>query len=216
MKTSILTLALFISWVSLAFANDPAYEKAMLTQLENLKSANSKTEYQAAANAFERIGNMNTDAWHPPYYTALAYTQMAMRAEGSMKEKDALLDKAMEHVKKAADISPSNSEIVAMEGYVIMAKLSADPGSRGQSLSPIVLQTFGKAMGLDKTNPRAMALMAQMENGMAQFFGQGPEKACRLAKTSLELFDKESETTLSNTLNPTWGRELAEGLEKSC
>jgi tetratricopeptide (TPR) repeat protein len=216
MKTAILTFALLISWITMALAVDSAYENAMLEQLGKLKAAKSKAEYQAAANAFERIGNMNADAWHPPYYTAFAYAEMALTGLGSLEEKDALLEKALEHIEKAAEISPSNSEIIAMRGYIIMGQLSADPESRGQSLSPVVLQTFGKAMELDNTNPRAMALMAQMEYGMSQFFGQGTDKACRMAKASLELFEKESETAPSDKLHPTWGREMAEGLGRSC
>lgn len=216
MKTSIFTFALMFTWITASLAIDPAYEKAMLTQVENLGKANTQEEYQSAANAFARIAEMNSEEWLPQYYAALAYTNMSINHLGKLSEKDALLGKASEHINKASSLSPSNSEIVALEGFIIMAKLSADPERRGQSLSPKVMQTYGKAIELDKNNPRPLMLMAQMEYGMAQFFGQGPEKACGLARISLDLYKKEVANTTENILKPTWGREMAEQLTKRC
>ena len=216
MKTYIFTFALFLSMITATLAIDPAYEKAMLTQVENLNRANSQEEYQSAANAFARIAEMNSGEWLPQYYAALAYTQMSINHPGKLNEKDALLAKATEHLNKAAGISQSNSEIVALEGFILMAKLSADPERRGQSLSPKVMQTYGKAIEMDKNNPRPLMLMAQMEYGMAQFFGQGPEKACGLGRISLDLYKKEAANAAENNLQPTWGREMAEQLTKRC
>jgi len=216
MKNSILTFIIWLTWITAAMAIDPAYEKAMTTQLENLRKASSQEEYQAVAHAFARIGEMNEAAWLPQYYAALAYTHMSLRNNGKISEKDAILAQANEHVAKASQLSPSNSEIVALEGFVMMAKLSVDPQSRGQSLSPKVMQTYGKAIELDKNNPRALVLMAQMEQGMAQFFGQGPEKACGLARISQGLFKKEAEKEKENSLEPTWGKEVAEQIVKVC
>jgi hypothetical protein len=96
--------------------------------------------------------------------------------------KDQYFDQAMELVNKADKIAPNNSEITALKGYVIMGKLSVDPMSRGQEMSPLAMQTFGKAIALDKENPRATTLMAQMELGMSQFFGSGPVKSLRTGK----------------------------------
>jgi hypothetical protein len=216
MKTSIFTFALMLTLISASLAIDPAYEKAMLTQVDNLKKAGTQEEYQSAANAFSRIAEMNSEEWLPQYYASLAYTNMAINHPGKVGEKDALLAKATEHLNKAAGISQGNSEIVALEGFIIMAKLSADPERRGQSLSPKVMQTYGKAIELDKNNPRPLMLMAQMEYGMAQFFGQGPEKACGLARISLDLYKKEGANPAEDNLNPTWGKEMAEQLTKRC
>jgi len=216
MKTSIFTFALMLTLISASLAIDPAYEKAMLTQVENLNKAGTQEEYQSAANAFARIAEMNSEEWLPQYYAALAYTNMAINHPGKVSEKDALLAKANDHLTKASSLASSNSEIVALEGFIIMAKLSADPERRGQSLSPKVMQTYGKAIELDKNNPRPLMLMAQMEYGMAQFFGQGPEKACGLGRISLDLYKKEAANAKENNLYPTWGKEMAEQLTKRC
>ncbi|HAZ26352.1 MAG TPA: hypothetical protein DCY95_18715, partial [Algoriphagus sp.] len=80
-------------------------------------------------------------------------------------------------IDKAEKLAPANSEVTALKGYAIMGKISLDPASRGQNLSPQAMQLFGKAINLDRENPRALYLMAQMEYGMAQFFGSGTDKA---------------------------------------
>lgn len=216
MKITILTFSLLFTVFTTLLAIDPAYEKAMMAQIKKLNAAQNVHELTAVANAFDRIGEMNREDWLPPYYTALAYVQMSFFSNGTTAEKDAYLNKAEAYVKKAADLSPSNSEIVAMEGFVTMGKLTADPQNRGQHLSSQVIQTFQKAIHLEKNNPRAQILMAQMEFGMAQFYGQKPDKACNTTYSSLALFEAESNKTSANKLNPRWGMEMAERLAKGC
>jgi hypothetical protein len=130
--------------------------------------------------------------------------------------KDQYFDQAMELVIKADKIAPNNSEITALKGFIIMGKLSVDPMNRGQEMSPLAMQTFGKAIALDKENPRATTLMAQMELGMSQFFGSGPEKACGLARMGLELFAKEEAKVTESYLLPTWGKDQAEMIGTQC
>ena len=109
-----------------------------------------------------------------------------------------------------------NAEIVTLQGFILMAKVSADPSSRGQSLSGQVMATYGKALAIDNKNPRALVLMAQMERGMAQFFGSGMEKACALAKQSFEIFAGQDAEAMKAAIQPTWGKKLADGMVKSC
>ena len=58
--------------------------------------------------------------------------------------------------------------------------------------------------------------MAQMEYGMAQFFGSGTDKACGLAKQSLAIFNGQDETALKAAVQPTWGKNQAERLVGKC
>ena len=78
------------------------------------------------------------------------------------------------------------------------------------------MQTLGKAIALDKENPRATTLMAQMDLGMSQFFGSGPDKACGLARVSLELFAKEESKIDENYILPTWGKRDAQQVVDAC
>lgn len=213
MKKYILTLAFLFVWITFVKANDPAYVKAVQKQKEGMKTITSAEESQAVYNGFLRIAEANSSEWLPIYYAALTQTTSAFRFD---VDKDQYFDQALELVKKADQIAPGNSEITALHGYILMGKISLDPANRGQSLSPEAMQLFGKAISLDRTNPRAVTLMAQMELGMAQFFGSGPEKACGLARMGLELYAKEEGKADENYLLPTWGKMNAEQVIGAC
>lgn len=213
MKKYFLTFALSLMWITLAFASDPAYENAMKKQIAAMNTIQTAEESQAVSNAFLRIAEAKSEEWLPLYYAAWIQTTAAFRFDVN---KDQQFDQAMELVNKADKIAPNNSEITALKGYVIMGKLSVDPMNRGQEMSPLAMQTFGKAIALDKENPRATTLMAQMELGMSQFFGSGPDKACGLARVGLELFAKEKSKIDENYLLPTWGKMNAEQVVGAC
>jgi tetratricopeptide (TPR) repeat protein len=213
MKKYSLTFVLSLLWITLAFAQDMAYENAMKKQIAATKTIQTAEESQAATNGFIRIAEAKSEEWLPLYYAAYLQTVAAFRFD---VDKDQYFDQAMELVTKADKIAPNNSEITALKGYVIMGKLSVDPMNRGQEMSPLAMQTFGKAIALDKENPRATTLMAQMELGMSQFFGSGPEKACGLARVGLELFVKEEAKIDENYLLPTWGKREADQIAAQC
>ncbi len=216
MKKYLIAIGFMMLVSIISNASNEAYENMMKKEIHKLGEAKTPEDYQKSANTFARIAEMNLDEWLPDYYAGLAYTNMAFKTEGSIDQKDALFSQAKKHAEKAAAISPSNSEIVALQGYITLGELSADPNSRGQSLSPVVMQTFGKAIDLNRQNPRAIFLMAQMEYGMAQFFGQGPEKACGLIDASIQLFEKEASQANEETLAPTWGKEMALKMKGIC
>lgn len=211
MKT-VFTLLLSYLLVLPAMAQN-SYESAMKNQIQAMQQIRTLEESQAVSNAFLRIAEVKNEEWLPLYYAAYVQTNAAFRFEVN---KDQYLDQAMELAKKAAGISPNNSEITALEGFILMGKVSVDPANRGQSLSPQVMQLYGKAIALNRENPRATTLMAQMEFGMAQFFGSGPEKACGLARVGLELFAKEEAQVDENYLMPTWGKNQAEQVASQC
>jgi len=213
MKKYILTLASAFVLISSAFANDPAYENAMKKQIQAMKTIQTLEESQSVSNAFLRISEAKKEEWLPLYYAAYLNTIAAFRFEVN---KDQYFDQALELVQKADKTSPNNSEIIALQGFITMGKLAVDPMSRGQEMSAQAMQLFGKAIALDKENPRATTLMSQMQLGMAQFFGQGPEKACGLARVGLELFAKEESKIDENYILPTWGKDQAEQVAGSC
>lgn len=216
MKNLLLTIALILCASVSIFAQDSAYQKAMKKEIDKLNMADSLSKYQQSANGFARISQLNPNEWQPYYYNALAYVFQGLDNSLDLNKKDEALAKAGELIKKADAISPNNSEIVTLEGFKIMAEVNADPASRGQSLSGVVMSTFGKAMKLDPQNPRASLLMGQMEFGLAKFFKSGNEKACGLVKQSQTIFAAQDDEALKAKLAPTWGRPLAEKSAKAC
>ncbi len=216
MKKLITIILFFLISSTVSMAQDTAYKKAMKKEIGKLLQADSISALQESANAFNRIANMNTKEWLPLYYEALAYTYQGLSRPLSLDQKDVLLAQAEELIHKADVLSPENAEIITLKGFILMGKLSADPANRGQSLSGTIMATYGKAIVLNNKNPRALGLMAQMEFGMAQFFGNGTDKACGLAKQSMLLFESQDEEKLKDEMLPTWGKGMTEQLMKQC
>lgn len=212
MKKITLIIATLVTVFSVNAQNKEAYMKAMAGGLQKLGSATDVASMQAAAGQFERIAAKMDKDWYSNYYAGLSYTRMSMMAEG-ISTKDEYSKKALEFAKKAKDISPNNSEVVALEGFVYMAQLAADPNTRGQMLSGKVMQNYGEALRLNPENPRALALLAQMRYGTALFFGSSTAEACGMAKNSLPIFESEEK---GQSFNPTWGVEMANGLISQC
>ncbi len=209
MKTLILILTLISS---AAFANDEKYIGMMSKNIEAVYKAQTADEYQQVINAFERIGNAEKTKWEPFYYASFGYVMMATREQDGGK-KDQLLDLAASSLEKAKAVNENESEIVAMEGFVHMIRLTVDPATRGPKYSGMAMQSFGKAIGLNPENPRALVFMAQMQFGTAEFFKSPTTEACATLTKSLEKF--ESFKT-DNPVAPQWGRGMAEGLKPQC
>jgi len=213
MKKFTVSLLLGLLCITLVKANDPAYLDAMKKQIDSMNSVSSIEDVQKSKNGFLRIAEAKPSEWLPLYYAAFTQTNAAFRFD---VDKDAYLDEALAIIKKAKSLDPNNSEITALHGFIIMGKLSVDPASRGQELSPQAMQLFSKAIQLNKQNPRATTLMGQMELGMSQFFGTGPEKACGMGRIALDLFEKEQALISEDYILPTWGKNQAEELTSAC
>lgn len=210
MKTTLMSFILvFISLVALA---NEKYEQAMQSNIQAVYQAKTSEELQQAVNSFERIGNAEKNKWEPYYYASFGYLMMATRESDGAK-KDVFLDKAAEVLKKAAAINANDSEIVALEGFIYMIRVTVDPATRGQQYSGLAMQTFGKAISLNPENPRALSLMAQMEYGTAQFFKAPTDKACETGKQAVEKFETFNS---NNPLAPRWGKESAIRFVQQC
>lgn len=204
-------IILFVMVASLN-ANDTRYIEVMQNNIQSVYKAKSVSELQSAVNSLERIASAEKVKWEPFYYMSFAYVLMA-NLEQEAAKKDAYLDQANAAIEKASTINANESEIVAMVGFIHMIRVTVDPASRGAQYSGLAMQAFGKANALNPENPRALALMAQMQHGTAKFFGSPITEACGTVNTALQKFDTYKS---DNPLAPQWGREMALGLKKEC
>jgi tetratricopeptide (TPR) repeat protein len=195
------------------WANDEKYYEQMGKHIQAVYTAKTIEEYQNAVNAFDRIAGVEKAKWEPHYYSAFGNVMMATR-ETDAGKKDAYLDKALASIENGKAIAVNESELIALEGFVHMIRVTVDPASRGQQYSGLAMQTFGKALALNPKNPRAMALMAQMQFGTARFFSQAPVEACETANKALVVFSESA--PVENSLAPVWGKQMAESLVKNC
>lgn len=212
MKKIVLLIALLVAGFALHGQGEEAYIKAMSKGLEQMSSAGTLEERQAAASQFERIAAKVEGEWLPSYYAALSYINMSNTVK-DISTKDKYTAKAQEFIDKAGSISPNNAEIVALQGFNYMIQIAADPNSRGQMLSGKAMQQFGMAVKMDPENPRAKMLLARMQIGMAEFFGSPIDTPCAMTKQTVPTFEAQGS---KQTLAPTWGKEMAEETIKQC
>ena len=85
--------------------------------------------------------------------------------------------------------------------------------SNGQSLSPKVMQLYGKAEKLAPENPRVVLSKAQFEMGSARFFGSDVQPICAQLARSIDLFDNFKP---ESQFHPRWGKGQAEEMLESC
>jgi hypothetical protein len=202
---------LFLLVSNVLFANDK-YTETMQKNIQLVYNAEKVEELQAIANTFNRIAESEKTKWEPFYYEAFAYVMIANR-ETDGKKKDGGLDLAQKALDKAKSIQQNESEIVAMEGFIHMLRVTVDPASRGQQFSGMAFQSFNKAVGMNPENPRALSLLAQMEYGTAQFFGSATTEACATAAKAIEKFETYKS---ENPLAPRWGKGMTQGLKSKC
>ncbi|MBT1687286.1 tetratricopeptide repeat protein [Dawidia soli] len=206
-------LVLLLSGISLStIAQGDRYTSAMQPHIHTVYTVDTVPSLQNAVNAFERIGAAEKTRWEPHYYAAFGCVMM-MNHEQDKLQKDRYLDQAEKALAQATALVPQESEVVALEGFIYMMRLSIDPAARGQKYAALASQTFGRAVALNPENPRALALQAQMQYGMAQFFGSPTTEACATARAAMEKF---ATFRAVSPLAPQWGQSLAEKLQGAC
>jgi hypothetical protein len=211
MKNSTLLLVLILS-VQGVFANDGRYYETMQKNILAVYTAQNISDLQNTVNSLERIGQAEKTKWEPYYYESFGYIMMSNKEQDNLK-KDQYLDQASASLEKAKAILAEDSEIIALEGFISMMRISVDPAARGSKYSTLAMQAYGKAMALNPENPRAIALMAQMQWGTAKFFGAPITDACNLAGKAEEKFATYKS---ENPLAPQWGKEMNAGLKSQC
>ena len=209
MRSIIVTLLASLSFLS---HGEDRFSKNMSSNIEALYTAGTIEELQAVANKFERIASVETDQWLPGYYSSLAYIWMATREE-DLATRDKWLDQSQLMLDKSISILENDSEIIALQGFIYMMRVTVDPASRGQVYSQKAFAEFGKAVSLDERNPRAVFFKGQMEFGTAQFFKMDTAPACATMTQSLELFDNFTPKT---EIHPNWGSGYARKTIETC
>lgn len=204
-------LLVLVCMTTLVNAQDRAYKKSMENALSQLEKAHNATDFQKAGDSFSKIADNAHDSYLPPYYAAYSRVIESFMLKDKTK-RDNILDEAKSYVDSAKELSSENSEIIAMEGFVLMAKMVIDPQSRAPQTSESIMNSFEKAHKISKNNPRPVLLKARMELGTSEYFGSTSEKACELAKKGEELLSKEN----PKEFEPHWGEHIAQDILENC
>ena len=209
MKTLILIISL-VGTQTLGIAQ--AYQPAMEKSIAMLQEANDPAALTDVANRFERIAKAEKEQWLPRYYTAYAYIRQANQSE-TTAQKDEYLNIAQQHLDQAMELQSEESELMTLQGYLQMIRVSIDPASRGQQLGPVATQTLTRALELNPKNPRALLMLGQMLYGTDKFFGNDTSMACAMIQQSVIKFEQED---VSDPLMPHWGAKTAQRAGKYC
>lgn len=211
MNIKTISFLLAMSVTVFAYASDK-FTETMQKYISQVYAAQTIEEFQPVINSFERIAQAEPNRWEPLYYSAYGNLMMAVRQQEAAK-KDQYLDLALAAVERAKKLQPAESEVIALEGFVHMIRVAVDPATRGQQYSGLAMQTFGKAVQLNPNNPRALALLAQMQYGMAQFFGASTAEACGTARKALQVFESD---VPKHPLAPMWGKDMVQDFLQNC
>ena len=214
MKNVIFILALSFTYL-ISNAQTGAYSKAMLKASTSLSEANSPETFTTAYNNFSRIAQANSKDWAAKYHATFALFMSGYAStEKDMELGQKLIDKAQTSLYELEQISSSNyqkSEVAVLQAYIHIGKLIENTMANGQSMTPLVFSSLGKAEMLNPQNPRAAFIKGVFTLNMPAFIGGGVDAALPLLEKAKALFEKEE----VKGFNPRWGKEDNLALLKS-
>lgn len=207
---SVITLGLFCH---LNFAQSSQYHKAMEKAIASLDQASKAEEMMAAMNTFERIAGAEKEEWLPLYYQSYSHLMAAidLMGKGEMKDCMAHIKKADEKIQAAQKIAPKESEIYALQAFILQGYIWEDPQTNGAQYTPMIMQAVESAIALNPENPRGFYIKGQQLFHMPAFIGGGPDAAKPFLEKALEKFESFEP---ASSIHPSWGKEMTEQILK--
>jgi hypothetical protein len=211
---SVIALIVSVSlFLNLNYAQNARYTKAMEKAVTALNEAQDVEGFMAAKNAFERIASAEKEEWLPLYYQSYAHLQAGIKLmeKGQIKDCVAHVKKADDKIQQAIKIAPQESELFALQAFILQGYIWEDPQTNGAQYTPMIMQAVETAIGLNPKNPRGFCVKGQQLYHMPAFIGGGPEAAkpfLEKAITKFEAFEPAS------SIHPGWGKEMAAELLK--
>lgn len=206
MKNFILFISLTLT-TPLLTAQSAQYTSAMTKAVAAIDSADTPAEYQATANTFSRIAQVEPKEWLPLYYAAFSHLNHAF----PMFKEDAAralqtLDLAQAALDKARALAPGESDLAVLQAYVYIGRLMENPMVKGAEMTPKVFGELEKAAAQNPENPRAPFLRGTYVLNMPEFYGGGAVNAKPYFEKAAVLFEKETDRGLL----PHWGKKANE------
>jgi tetratricopeptide (TPR) repeat protein len=135
------------------------------------------------------------------YAIAYADWRMVFNPAVAENERDGMLDEAESQLQQAIKANDKFAEAHALLGSVWGGKI-AQSSLRGITLGPRVGTTMGRADALEPDNPRIVLQAGIGAFNTPSMFGGGNDKAEKLLRKAIMLFDKEP----AEKAWPNWGR----------
>ena len=183
-----------------AYSQDSRYNQAMQDAMSRLQQAAAAEDFIDAANTFERIAMNEKGEWLPWYYAAYSYILISMNVENS-NLRDQYLDKAQKYIDTGLERAPEESELYALQGFLIPSRIMADPMTRGPELVGKLYAVLDEAEKLNPENPRPYFLKGMTLLNMPPEFGGGPAVAKPVLLMAKEKYDAFQP---SSPFSPQW------------
>ncbi len=161
-----------------------------------------------ARSIFERaIAAEPNNSW-AMYWKAYANYRLAIQAlyskERDEKAAQQYVEDGISDLNKALEISPSNSEMLAVLGSFTGMKIQFSPVS-AMWLGPKSNEYLTKSIESNDKNPRAYYLKGIGTMNTPSMFGGGADKSIAEFETAIALFEIERKNTPADPLQPAWG-----------
>jgi len=191
-------------------AQSNQYATAMKGNLEKMSTWSEPP--QSLAAAFERIAQAEQNQWLPYYYAAYATIIQSFNESGT-EQRDQTLDKAQTLLDAAGKLSSDSSECMVLQGYIYVARIKADPMSRGAEYSQKANEAFDKAIRLNPENPRGYYMKGVTVLNTPDFFGGGKGPAKPILAQAMAKFETFKPAT---AFSPNWGKENCQKQFAAC
>jgi hypothetical protein len=192
--------------MSILFAQNPNYIKAMEGLVTEIQTAQFGTPLQPLANKMERIAATEKAEWLPNYWVAYCST-IDSYSEQDAGKKDQLLDKADTYMTTVDKLVKDNDEVEVLRANLASARMAVNPQDRWMKYGGMVQKALGTAKKLNPENPRITLLEGQGIFFTPENFGGGKAKAKPVLEKSIEQFAKFKPIS---TIHPNWGQPTAQ------
>jgi hypothetical protein len=210
-KTALFIISMFIT--TLLMGGNEKYYKQMGETLNGFSTSTSVDDFQALANKFRVIANVEKEEWLPLYYEAQCYIMIGFMGDLSADERDTYLDKASSIIESMTELAPQEAEIHVLEAFYLTGYLVVNPPQRAMATTPLIHAAIARALDIEPNNPRAMFMRLSNEMGTAAYFGEDTGPFCVQATGLLQNWDAYE---LKSPIHPNWGKEEIEGIVNSC
>jgi hypothetical protein len=215
MKKFFLSFTLLVFTLGL-FAQSAKYTSAMKDKIGSLDTSRDISSLKDLSASFERIGDAEKTQWLPYYYSALALVNAGnfiyinnVSNPASLKDLDALADKADQMITRAEALQKDNSEIYTVKKMISSLRMMVDPMNRYMTYGPKAQEALDMAKKLNPENPRIYLLEGQDKYFTPEQFGGSKTEAKRLFEEALKKYDSFKP---ASELDPNWGKNTAQYL----
>ena len=185
------------------------FSKSLEAAVFLFDKSQTQENYEVAFSAMEELHKQEPSAWLPGYYASIIKARMALKKMGNA---DKLADEAIKWLTITKAIHNSD-EVLCLESLVYTSKMSVSPTFRWKAYETRINKPLEQAIALNKNNPRAYLLKANIQYKMPAFFGGGCNTAMPNLRQAKRILDQQKNEF---TVMPHWGRPNVEELIKAC